>query len=54
MDPRVYSEGSEEFGMKQLFKVTPTTLWAKFKNPPECSKFCSARKLEVAAKTLVF
>ena len=32
------------------FKVTPTTFWPKCKNLPKCTKFCSTRKLEVAAK----
>ena len=31
-------------------KVTPTTFWLKCKNLPKCTKFCSTRKLEVAAK----
>ena len=31
-------------------KVTPTAFWLKCKNLPKCSKFCSTRKLEVAAK----
>ena len=35
-------------------KVTPTTFRQKCKNPPKCTKFCSTRKLEVAAKTSVF
>ena len=32
-------------------KVTPTTFWLKCKNLPKCTKFCSTRKLEVAAKS---
>ena len=35
-------------------KVTPTTFRLKLKNLPKCTKFCSARKLEVAAKSFDF
>ena len=31
-------------------KVTTTTFWLKCKNLLKCTKFCSIRKLEVAAK----
>ena len=31
-------------------KVTSTTFWLERKNLPKCTKFCSARKLKVAAK----
>ena len=32
------------------FRVTSTTFWLKCKNLPKYTKFCSTRKLEVAAK----
>ena len=36
------------------FKVTPTSFWLKCINLPKCTKFCSARKLEVADKKFRF
>ena len=33
-------------------KVTSTTFWLKCKNLPKCTKFCSTRKLDVAAKNV--
>ena len=33
-------------------KVTSTSFWLKCKNLPKCTKFCSTRKLVVAAKNL--
>ena len=35
---------------KYLLKVTPTTFWLKCKNLSKRTKFCSTRKLKVAAK----
>ena len=43
---------SESHQVQFSFKVTPTTFWLKSKNLPKCTKFCSTRKLEVAAKNL--
>ena len=37
-----------------IIKVTPTTFWLKYKKLPKCTKFCSTRKLEVAAKIIFF
>ena len=34
----------------QSVMVTPTTFWLKRKNLPKGTKFCSTRKLEIAAK----
>ena len=34
-----------------IYKVTPTTFWLKCTNLPKCTKFCSTRKLEFAAKS---
>ena len=34
-------------------KVTRTTFWLKCKKSPNCIKFCSTHKLEVAGKCLV-
>ena len=36
--------------LRPALEVTPTTFWLKCKNLPKCTKFCSTRKLEVAAK----
>ena len=33
-------------------KVIPTTFWLKRKSLLKCTKFCSTRKLEVAAKNV--
>ena len=35
---------------KSIIRVTPTIFWLKCKNLPKCTKCCSTRKLEVAAK----
>ena len=40
---------TEKVGSDRV-KITPTTFWLKCKNLPKCTKFASARKLEVAAK----
>ena len=37
-------------GKMDCLKVTPTTFWLKYKNLPKCTKLCSTRKLEAAAK----
>ena len=43
-------DGNFELRSRQQIKVTPTTFWLKCKNLSKCTKFCSTRKLEVAAK----
>ena len=48
--PRFVCNICWQYLSKFHLKVTPTTFWIKCKTLPKCTKFCSTRKLEVAAK----